>query len=160
TTVSAATVSVLSGTTLAGSGIITGNLTFASGAIFAPAFNGNAAGSSYDQLTVSGAVTLGGATLSLSPGFVANTGATFTLITGASSIAGAFSQGSSITVGGQVFGIAYNSNSVVLTKQAPAATVATDGMTYATINAALGGGATAAGAQDGIVINVTSGYVA
>src|SRR5262249_45346753 len=43
-----------------------GNLSLASGAIFAEQIGGTTAGSNYDQLNVTGTVSLGGATLNLS----------------------------------------------------------------------------------------------
>ena len=80
------------------------------------------------QLSVSGTVALGGATLALAlaPGYTHPVGQQWTLVdnTGAAPVQGQFAQGASVTVGGHAFGIAYDGgdgNDVVLTALAAAA---------------------------------------
>jgi hypothetical protein len=68
----------------------------------------------YGQLKASGAVNLGGATLSATINFPLATNASFTLIQATGTISGTFAQGTSMVINGQKFQIAYNTNSVVL----------------------------------------------
>jgi autotransporter-associated beta strand protein len=68
----------------------------------------------YSQLKATGAVDLGGATLSATLGFPLTTNASFTLIQSTEAISGTFAQGTSLVIGGQKFQIVYNTNSVVL----------------------------------------------
>ncbi len=79
--------------------------------------NGIAVGTGYDQLNVTGAVTLNagggsGATLNVIPGFAAPIGQVFTIIKGSgSAVSGTFNglaEGSTFSAGGQAFRINYN----------------------------------------------------
>ncbi|MFM9959810.1 MAG: beta strand repeat-containing protein, partial [Planctomycetaceae bacterium] len=101
--------------------INSGNVTFTSGSIFAPEVNGTTtAGTDYDQLNVTGTVTLGGATLSTT-GTVTSTG-TVILINNDSTeaVSGTFNglaEGSAVTINGVSFKISYvggTGNDVVL----------------------------------------------
>ena len=67
--------------TLTGSGILASNLTLTAGAIFQPRLNGYVAGSNYDQIVVTKAVTLAGAlSVSVTNASALPTGYTFTII--------------------------------------------------------------------------------
>jgi fibronectin-binding autotransporter adhesin len=93
--------------------------------------NGTTAGSGYDQLNVTGTVSLSGATLSGTLGFSPAAGATFIIINndGADPITGTFAglpEGSNVVLSGQSFQISYvggTGNDVVLTVAAPNLTV-------------------------------------
>ena len=95
----------------------TGSLTLTSALGVAIELGGLAAGTQYDQIQASGSVTLGGANLSLSVinGFAPALGDQFTILQATGPISGQFAQGTTVTVSGVRFGIAYNANSVVLT---------------------------------------------
>jgi len=92
------------------------------GPAFVLELNGTTAGSGYDQLNVTGAVNLSGATLSGTMGFTPPTGTTFTIINndGADAIVGTFAglpEGSTVVLSGQSFIISYiggTGNDVVL----------------------------------------------
>ncbi|HEV8267880.1 MAG TPA: hypothetical protein VGR00_06595, partial [Thermoanaerobaculia bacterium] len=85
--------------------------------------NGTTPGTGYDRLGVTGAVSLGGATLSVTVGYTPTGGDTFTIIQNdlADSITGTFSglaEGAMTTVGSYTFQITYaggDGNDVVLT---------------------------------------------
>ncbi|HWB13101.1 MAG TPA: Ig-like domain repeat protein [Pirellulales bacterium] len=92
-------------------------VTLNSSTTFSALLDGTSAGNGpgkYSQLTATGTVDLGGATLSATLGFALPTNASFTLIQSTSAISGTFAQGTSLTIGGQKFQIVYNTNSVVL----------------------------------------------
>ena len=76
------------------------------------------AGTQYDRLNVAfpSTINLGGANLtgSLTGGFNPAAGDQFTIV-GAVAVGGQFAQGNSITIGGRLFSITYNAQSVVLT---------------------------------------------
>jgi autotransporter-associated beta strand protein len=57
-----------------------GSATFTAGALFRVELNGPAAGTGYDQLDVTGTVTLNGATLAVGPGFTPQPGQQFMII--------------------------------------------------------------------------------
>ena len=107
-----------------GPGILSsGNVNLSSGSpAFAIELNGTTAGSGYDQLNVTGAVNVSGATLSGTMGFTPPTGTTFTIINndGADAIVGTFAglpEGSTVVLSGQSFIISYiggTGNDVVL----------------------------------------------
>jgi hypothetical protein len=86
--------------------------------------DGTTAGLEYDQINVTGTVNLTGANLNVTLGFVANVGATFTIINndGADAVIGTFAglaQGATIVVGGETFQINYGGgtgNDVTLTR--------------------------------------------
>jgi large repetitive protein len=100
-----------------------GNVTFNSGSTFAIELHGTTAGTQYDQLNVTGTVSLGGATLNLTLGYAATSGDTFVLINNddADAVVGTFSglaEGSIFTVGSDRFQVSYfggDGNDVVLT---------------------------------------------
>ncbi|MBK6929495.1 MAG: T9SS type A sorting domain-containing protein [Saprospirales bacterium] len=82
--------------------------------------NGTSACTDYDRFSVNGAVTLGGATLTLTLGYVPSPGDSYTLIAndGADPVSGQFAQGATISSGGYVFSINYaggDGNDIVLT---------------------------------------------
>ena len=133
------TAKVLAGGSLAPSngaggatGVLTvGRLGFASGATYAVDLLGIAAGTQYDQISVtgigSGSVALGGATLALNLGFTPVVGSSFMIINNQSSgdaVAGIFNglaEGASFTASGTAFNISYlggDGNDVVLTAAA------------------------------------------
>lgn len=113
--------------------ISTGNLTLASGSTANMEIEGTAAGTGYDQIAVTGTVTISGATLSLTVTDIPAAGATYILIDndGVDAVTGTFSglaEGASITAGGATYTISYaggTGNDVVLTL--PAAPVAESG---------------------------------
>jgi autotransporter-associated beta strand protein len=100
-----------------------GNVTFNSGSTFAVELHGTTAGTQYDQLNVTGTVSLGGATLNPTLGYAAVRGDTFVIINndGADAVVGTFSglaEGSIFTEGSDRFGVSYiggDGNDVVLT---------------------------------------------
>jgi hypothetical protein len=97
---------------------VTGNYSLDSGDLFME-LDGLMAGTEYDQLIVTGDVSLAGE-LALAVGFSPSLGDMFTIIDnqGANSVSGMFTQGSSISAGGFLFGINYgggDGNDVVLT---------------------------------------------
>jgi hypothetical protein len=97
---------------------VTGNYSLDSGDLFME-LDGLTAGTAYDQLIVTGDVSLAG-DLALDVGFSPSLGDMFTIINnqGANAISGMFSEGSSISAGGFLFGINYgggDGNDVVLT---------------------------------------------
>jgi len=107
---------------------VTGVLTTAgvsldSSTTFAVRLNGTAAGTGYDRLASTGAVSLGGATLSVSLGFTPSLGDVFRVIDDqdASSVSATFdglTEGSVLTVGGASLRISYaggDGNDVTLT---------------------------------------------
>ncbi|WP_028467231.1 DUF4347 domain-containing protein [Nisaea denitrificans] len=110
--------------------ISTGNLTLASGSTANMEIEGTTAGTGYDQIAVTGTVTISGATLSLTVTDIPSAGATYVLIDndGVDAVTGTFSglaEGASITAGGATYTISYaggTGNDVVLTLPAtPAA---------------------------------------
>jgi len=144
-TAAGSAVSVNSGGTLAGSGTVggtvsvasggtvspgfspeclaTGDVTFAVASTFAVELNGTTVCIEYDQLDVTGTVSLGGSTLSVTLSFVPAVGNSFTIIQNdgdaADPVIGSFAQGNFITVGAVLFAIDYSGgdgNEVVLTR--------------------------------------------
>jgi hypothetical protein len=84
-------------------------------------------GTDYSWLASGGQVFLGNTTLNLSLiNFTPQVGSSLTIVTATKGVFGKFSQGDSITVGGIRFSITYNQNSVVLTRVATTARLATD----------------------------------
>jgi hypothetical protein len=142
-------VNILSGGTLKGTGTVgavniasggklapgqspgclaSGNLTLNSGSTYEAEIAGTTACTQYDQMNVTGTVSLGNASLSaiLLNGFTASQGNTFTIINndGADPVTGTFNnlaEGATFTVGTTVFKITYaggdNNNDVVLSVQ-------------------------------------------
>ena len=99
---------------------IGGNMTLNGGDVLAMEINGTTACTLYDQITVNGIVTLGGATLSLAVGYMPTNGDMITIIDndGGDAVVGQFVQGAAITAGGYTFDINYaggDGNDVVLT---------------------------------------------
>src|SRR5207244_980446 len=99
------------------------NVTFDASTHLNVELNGPTAGADYDQLNVTGSVTLDGA-LTGSVGFIPGVGSTFTIINndGTDAIQGGFQslgEGATFALGGFVFQISYHggdgSNDVVLT---------------------------------------------
>ncbi len=84
--------------------------------------NGTTACTQYDQYTVNGMVTLGGATLSINLGlYMPDNGDSYMIISndGTDAVVGEFAQGYSIDISGQLFQISYtgnDGNDVVLTR--------------------------------------------
>ncbi len=128
----------------------TGNVTFGSGANFKVELGGTTAGSGYDQLNVTGSVTLGGLlNVALINGFNPSTGNSFTLINndGSDAVNGSFiglAEGAALSAGGKVFTISYhggsNNNDVVLTlgqNQAPVNFISTSTNADANVTSSL-----------------------
>jgi autotransporter-associated beta strand protein len=119
------TVTVNSGGALApglSTGIInTGDLALTAGSTLAIEINGATVGTQYDQVNVTGTVNLGGATLSVTLGFVPAAGTVFTIVNNdaADAVTGTFAglpEGATFTVVGTQFRISYvGSNDVTLT---------------------------------------------
>jgi autotransporter-associated beta strand protein len=109
-----------------GSGILhSGNATFNLGSTVAVDLNGTTGGSGYDQLFVTGTVSLGGPTLAVSVAFPSVTGDIFTIVQSTGAISGGFSglpEGFMFPSGGRTFRINYTPNTVTLTDVTPAAT--------------------------------------
>ncbi|MBT3374776.1 MAG: hypothetical protein HN406_04215, partial [Lentisphaerae bacterium] len=141
-------VAVNTGTTLKGTGTIVGTVTSTGGTVapgvspgtlttgsivldsnstFSIELDGTAAGTGYDQLVVTGTVSLGNATLSGTLGFAPTPGDKFRIIDndGGDSVSGQFSgmaEGAIITIGGVEFSITYKGgtgNDVELTAAPP-----------------------------------------
>ncbi|KAB2961280.1 MAG: IPTL-CTERM sorting domain-containing protein [Candidatus Methylomirabilis oxygeniifera] len=99
----------------------TGNLTLTSGSTLTIEINGPTVGTQYDQVNVTGTVTLGGATLNVVLGFTPTAGQVFTIINNDSTdaVTGTFAglpEGATFTVGSTQFHISYvGSNDVTLT---------------------------------------------
>jgi autotransporter-associated beta strand protein len=92
--------------------ISTGNLTLASGSTATMEIDGTAAGTGYDQINVSGTVTINNATLNVVLGYTPANGDTYTLINNDSNdpVTGTFSglaEGATLTVSGRTFQISY-----------------------------------------------------
>lgn len=131
------TVTVNSGGTLSpGSspGIINmGSLTLTSGSTLIIELNGTTVGSQYDQVNVTGAVNLGGATLNVTPAFVPPPGSVFIIVNNdlADPVIGTFAglpEGATFTAGGQRFSISYvggTGNDITLAALTPIAQVPT-----------------------------------
>lgn len=105
-------------------GIInSGNLSLIAGSTLNIEVNGTVAGTGYDQINVTGSVSLGGATLNVTTAFTPTAGNTFTIINndGADAVTGTFAglpEGTVFFVGGNSFSISYaggSGNDVVLT---------------------------------------------
>ncbi|MFT3746150.1 MAG: cohesin domain-containing protein [Pyrinomonadaceae bacterium] len=105
-------------------GIInSGNFSLVSGSNLNIELNGNIAGSLYDQVNVTGTVSLGGANLVTSVGYAPTTGHTYTIVNndGADAVSGIFNglpEGTVFFVGPNSFRISYvggTGNDVVLT---------------------------------------------
>ncbi len=101
----------------------TGNLSFSSGSTYSVELNGTTVGTEYDQTKVTGTVALSNATLSVSLGYGAAIGDSYTVINndGSDAVSGTFNglaEGSTVTFGGATFQIGYaggDGNDVVLT---------------------------------------------
>ncbi|MFD2113533.1 DUF4347 domain-containing protein, partial [Thiorhodococcus fuscus] len=129
----------------------TGNLSLASGAIYAVELGGTTVATQYDQVKVTGTVDLGGATLNaaLINSFTPTSGDSFVIIDndGSDAVTGTFSglaEGASVTVGGTDFTISYvggDGNDVVLTafNSAPTTTIASGAYTEASRTLVLNG---------------------
>jgi parallel beta-helix repeat protein len=117
---------------------INGNLTMGASATLAMELDGATAGSGYDQLVVTGTVSLGGATLDASRSYDPELGTVFTIINGANPVSGIFHdlaghdlvEGATVTVNQVPFIISYlggiDHNDVTLTLAAPAEDWAND----------------------------------
>ena len=97
---------------------VNGNSTFNNGTTFAVEIGGTTAGT-FDQLNVTGTLNIGAGvnnlTGTLINGFAPTPGQQFTIIQSTGALTGTFAQGGSANLGGTLFSIAYNANSVVLT---------------------------------------------
>jgi len=141
-TVSQSAVTVNAGGTLGGSGTIGGTVTVLGGGNLSPGtspgilstgavtmnagsnflieINGTAVGTQYDQLNVTGTVTITGSVLVITVGGTLNYGDQFTIINNDSNdaVSGTFVQGNSVTSGTTTFSINYaggDGNDIVLT---------------------------------------------
>ena len=95
----------------------TGSLSFAAGSKFSADLNGTAAGTDYDQVSVTGTVNLTGAALDVRSSFTAPSGSTFVLIAndGTDAVTGQFlgaggsplAEGATVTINGQDFKLSY-----------------------------------------------------
>lgn len=138
------TVTIQSGGTLSGSGIVgavsvqsagnitprdgtttatlrTGTVTFVAGAKFNVQLDGTTAGTQYDQLSATGTVALGGATLNVATGFSPAVGNIFTIVQTTGGVSGTFqglAEGAQFTAGGRTFVIHYTATAVTLTAAA------------------------------------------
>ncbi|MEQ8334582.1 DUF4347 domain-containing protein [Nisaea sp.] len=120
--------------------ISTGNLTLASGSTANMEIEGTVPGTGYDQIAVTGTVTISGATLSLTVTDIPAAGASYILIDndGVDAVTGTFSglaEGASITAGGATYTISYaggTGNDVVLTLPAAPVVAGNDGVTSGT----------------------------
>jgi hypothetical protein len=121
----------VSGTLAPGDGgsgrLATGSVAFSPGSVFAVDLDGPVAGSSYDQLAVTGTVSLGGATLVLAGGFTPAPGAVLVLVSndGSDAVAPGFAglpEGSPVNVGGFAGFLSYaggDGNDVTVTASGP-----------------------------------------
>lgn len=106
------------------------SVNFHSGSTYQVQTNGTTAGSGYDQLDVTGSVTLGGTLTVSAVGFTPSSGSTFTIIKndGTDAVSGTFvglSEGALFSADGVTFQISYvggSGNDVVLTASAPVVT--------------------------------------
>jgi hypothetical protein len=121
-TISATSVDLSSGTLTGNSHVVlndSGDYTQDSGSTLNLTLGGPAPGTGYDQINVSGAVSLaGGFNLNLAPHFTPRLHETFTVIQGQQPLSGTFAglpEGSVITLGGNQFQISYAGNAVSLT---------------------------------------------
>ncbi len=120
---------------------IMGNMTLNALDVLAMEANSTTVCTGYDQFTVNGTVTLGGATLTLALGYTPLLGDTYTLISNdlADAVVGQFAQGGFITVGAHTFAINYaggDGNDIVLSKCGGVTNTNTSA-TYCTIQAAI-----------------------
>ena len=122
--------SPISGTTV----LDTGAVSFTSGTTFQAQVNGNTPGAGHDQLNVTGAVVLNGATLSVSGTIASSPSQVVVLISndGGEAVTGTFNalaEGASLTVGSVTFVISYHGgvggNDVVLIEPGPVVTPGT-----------------------------------
>lgn len=105
----------------------TGNLTLASGSTATMEIDGTDAGTGYDQINVTGTVTISDATLNVVLGYTPATGDSYTLINNdlADGVTGTFdglAEGDTLTAGGRTFQISYvggTGNDVTLTDVTP-----------------------------------------
>lgn len=96
---------------------ITGNLILNTSNVLTAEINGTVAGTSYDRINVTGNFSLNNSTLTLLVGYVPSPGDSYTLIQASGTRTGIFGglpHNSNITIGSDIFTIAYTSNSVVL----------------------------------------------
>ena len=132
---------------------VQGNFTTNNGATVKVALQGANAGTGFDQLAVTGTVSITGTALipSLS-GFMPGAGETFPIITSTAPIVGMFNgltEGATVTIGGMPFTISYLNNAVTLRSAAaagPAATTA-EASNLADTAATLDGSVNPQGAQ-------------
>jgi hypothetical protein len=111
----------------AGTMTLGAGLSVASTANFSVDLNGTTAGSGYDQLDVTGSVTLSNPTLALTVGYIPAAGNTFTLINndGSDAVSGTFNglaEGATLRSGTQLYEISYvggTGNDVTLTAVQP-----------------------------------------
>jgi autotransporter-associated beta strand protein len=124
------------------------DLAFSAGSSYVVQLNGPDPGTGYDQLDVTGTVSLNGATLDAALGFSPAPGDRFVIIQndGTDPVTGTFAglpQGASLWVGGAAFHIYYDGgdgNDVVLVRNvAPAVTVPGDQAAFQNVDLALGG---------------------
>jgi autotransporter-associated beta strand protein len=112
--------------------------------------DGTTACTAYDQFTVNGTVTLGGASLNLNLGYTPYMGDNYTIIDndGADPVNGIFAEGYSVEAGGHLFSINYaggDGNDVVLTKCSGDVVNVTKFKAFCSIQAAIDDPVTTAG---------------
>jgi autotransporter-associated beta strand protein len=95
------------------------NAAFNSGSSLTVKLNATIAGTGYNQLKVNGTVSLNGATLTGTTGFMSSSGDTFMIILSTGGITGTFMglpNGSVIALSNQFFSINYSANNVILSR--------------------------------------------
>ena len=128
-TISVAGGTVSPGAASAGSGILnSGNVSFVSTAAYNVNLNGTMVGSAYDELNVTGTVTIGPSStlnVTLGAGFTPAVGNTFVIIQSSNAISGTFAslpEGAIYVAGGYSFRVSYKNNEVTLTSVAATTT--------------------------------------
>ncbi len=101
--------------------LTTGAVTLNAAADLNIQINGPVVGTNYDQLSVTGAINLGGSTLNstIGVGYFPVNGTAFTIISSTGAVSGTFAglpNNTIFPISGQNFKITYNANSVVLTR--------------------------------------------
>ena len=140
--------------TPAATGVLTAQaVTFNGAGTLAIRLNGSAAGTSYDQLNVTGNIDISSATLAVSLGFLSNVSDKFTIVHATGTITGTFaglSEGTRFSAGGNEFTISYAGGAgsdIVLTNAS--------GSVSGTIRDAAGAGIAGVSVSNGVLSTVT-----